>query len=135
MSSANRPTLGPLEHSVMQVLWLRGTGTAEEVRQALAATHELKESTVRTILRRLEEKGYLAHDVAGRTYVYRPVVEPRNLAAGQVRGIIERFCRGSVENLLVGMVDEDLITPEKLRELADRIAETEGQQKKRRRRK
>jgi BlaI family transcriptional regulator, penicillinase repressor len=135
MSKRNRPTLGPLEHSVMQVLWSRQQGTAEEVRQALAGTQELKESTVRTILRRLEEKGYLCHDVEGRTYIYRPRIEPQSVAAGQVRGIIERFCRGSVEKLLVGMVDEDLITPEKLRELADRIAETEGQQKKPRRRK
>jgi predicted transcriptional regulator len=89
----------------------------------------LKDSTVRTLLRRLEDKGYVEHDVEGRTYVYRPRVEPQNVASQQVRGIIDRFCRGSVENLLVGMVDDNLITPDKLRELADRIAEAEAAEK------
>ena len=66
----------------------------------------------------------------GRTYVYRPRVEPHNVATQQVRGIIDRFCRGSVENLLVGMVDDNLITPDTLRELAERIEEAEAAQKK-----
>ena len=96
---------------------------------ALTRRHDLKDSTIRTILRRLEEKGYVEHDVEGRTYVYRPRVEPQNVAAQQVRGIIDRFCRGSVENLLVGMVDDNLITPDKLRDLADKIAEAEVAQK------
>jgi predicted transcriptional regulator len=70
------------------------------------------------------------HDVDGRTYVYRPRIEPHNVATQQVRGIIDRFCRGSVENLLVGMVDDNLITPDKLRELAERIEEAEAAQQK-----
>lgn len=117
----DKPRLSPLENAVMQVLWSRQRATAEDVRVSLAGNQELKDSTVRTILRRLEEKGYADHDVDGRTYIYRPRVEPRNVATQQVRGIIERFCRGSVENLLVGMVDDNLITPDKLRELAERI--------------
>jgi homoserine acetyltransferase len=57
-------------------------------------------------------------------------MEPHNVATQQVRGIIDRFCRGSVENLLVGMVDDNLITPDKLRELAEQIKEAEADQKK-----
>ena len=125
-----KPRLGSLENTVMQVVWSKQRVTADDVRQALARRQELKESTVRTILRRLEDKGYVEHDVEGRTYVYRPRVEPQNVAAQQVRGIVERFCRGSVENLLVGMVDDNLITPDKLRELAERIAAAEAEQKK-----
>ena len=122
----NKPRLSALENAVMQVLWSRGRTTAEEARTALASRHNLKDSTVRTLLRRLEDKGYVEHDVEGRTYVYRPRVEPQNVASQQVRGIIDRFCRGSVENLLVGMVDDNLITPDKLRELAQRIEEAES---------
>ena len=125
-----RPRLSSLENAVMQVVWTKARVTADDVRQALARRPELKESTVRTILRRLEDKGYLDHDVDGRTYVYHPRVEPQNVASQQVRGIIDRFCRGSVENLLVGMVDDNLITPDKLRELAERIEEAEAAQKK-----
>ena len=126
----NKPRLSALENAVMQVVWSRTRATAEDVRGLLARRHDLKDSTIRTILRRLEEKGYVEHDVEGRTYVYRPRVEPHNVAAQQVRGIIDRFCRGSVENLLVGMVDDNLITPDKLRDLADKIAEAEAAQKK-----
>lgn len=129
MSQPGRNPLGPLEHAVMQILWDRQQATSDEVRKALPQDQEFKESTIRTILRRLEEKKYLRHDVEGRTFVYRPRVKPERVASRQVLGIIDKLCRGSVENLLVGMVDEELITPEKLRELADRISTAEAQQK------
>jgi predicted transcriptional regulator len=109
----------------MAVLWSRASATADDVRTALGKERNLKESTVRTLLRRLEEKGFVAHDVDGRTYVYRPKVDRQNVATQAVRAVIERFCSGSVEALLAGMVDGDLITPAKLRQLADRIDEAE----------
>ena len=124
-----KPRLSTLENAVMHVVWSKKRVTADEVRIALAKRHGLKDSTVRTILRRLEEKGYVEHNVEKRTYVYRPRIEPHNVAAQQVRGIIDRLCRGSVENLLVGMVDDNLITPEMLRELAEQIEEAEASQK------
>lgn len=125
-----KPRLSGLENAVMQVIWSKSRATADDVRQALSRRQGLKDSTVRTVLRRLEAKGYVEHDVEGRTYVYRPRMKPHNVATQQVRGIIDRFCRGSVENLLVGMVDDNLITPDKLRELAERIDETDAEQKK-----
>src|SRR6476659_10084119 len=129
-SKNDKPRLSALENAVMQVVWSKARVTADDVRQALPRRQDLKDSTVRTILRRLEEKGYVEHDVEGRTYVYRPRVEPHNVATQQVRGIIDRFCRGSVENLLVGMVADNLITPQAPRELAERIDEAEAAQKK-----
>jgi BlaI family transcriptional regulator, penicillinase repressor len=125
MKRSERPRLGPLEHAVMQVIWSRPATTAEDVRNALDGRHDVKDSTARTILRRLEAKGYVEHDVDGRTFVYRPKVEPQNVASQQVQGIIDKLCRGSVENLLVGMVDDNLITADKLRQLADRIAKSD----------
>ncbi len=130
-----RPRLSRLENAVMQVVWERQRLTSDDVRVALRPAHDLKDSTVRTILRRLEEKGYAEHDVEGRTYVYRPRVEPQSVATQQVRGIVDRFCRGSVENLLVGMVDDELISAEKLRELAERISHADAAQKKAERKK
>jgi BlaI family penicillinase repressor len=123
--SKKRRALSPLENETMNVLWSLGRATADDVRQALGKTREFKESTVRTLLRRLEAKGYAEHDVEARTYVYRPKVEQKDVATQAIRGIIERFCAGSVESLLAGMVDGDLITPTRLRELADKIAEAE----------
>ena len=124
------PTVGPLENAVMHVLWERGTATADDVRLALEKTRVLKESTVRTLLKRLEEKGLLTHEVDGRTFVYRPKVGAQSVATQAVRGIIDRFCAGSVEALLAGMVDGEIISPDKLRELADKIDEVERKSEK-----
>jgi len=117
-----RKPLSELEHLVMSVVWTRASVTAEDVRLALAGQHPMKESTVRTILTRLEEKGYLKHEVAGRTNVYAGVEAPQNVAAKAVRQIIERFCGGSVEQLLVGMVNNDVVDEQELQRLAQRIA-------------
>ena len=124
--------LSPLENKVMNVVWERGTATADDVRTALVRSQPMKDSTVRTILRRLEEKGYVEHSVEGRTFRYTPKVGPQNVASNAVRGIIERFCDGSVENLLVGMVDSELVSAEKLKGLAEKIAKAEAAQKRKR---
>jgi BlaI family transcriptional regulator, penicillinase repressor len=123
MPKPGRAPLSGLENKVMRVVWQQGQATAELVRGALAESDELNDSTVRTILRRLEQKGYLRHYVDGRTYVYQPTVARHNAAADAVRGIIQRLCNGSVEELLMGMVDRELISPEALQRLAQRVAE------------
>ena len=107
----------------MEIVWERGSVTAEEVRASLAERHPMKESTVRTILKRLEEKEYVKHRVEGRTNVYSGLEAPQNVAAKAVRQIIERFCGGSVEQLLVGMVANDVVDEQELQRLAQRIAE------------
>jgi BlaI family penicillinase repressor len=118
--SDDLPDLGELERRVMQLVWARGPITAEAVRAELK--RRLKESTVRTVLRRLEEKGYVRHTVDGRTYVYR-AAEPRGqVAARAVQRIVKWFCDGSVEEVLVGMVENEMLDQQQLRALADKIA-------------
>jgi predicted transcriptional regulator len=102
----------------MQVVWRRGTASAEFVREALAPERPLKDSTIRTLLGRLEAKGYLTHDVEGRTFLYRAIETPRRLAARAVRQIVDRFCQGSLEDLVTGMVDAKLLDREELARLA-----------------
>ncbi|HZT03744.1 MAG TPA: BlaI/MecI/CopY family transcriptional regulator [Steroidobacteraceae bacterium] len=114
--------LGELEQLVMEHLWARGSTTAERCREALLTRHPMKDSTVRTILRRLEHKGFVRHEVDGRTFVYRPTQGRPNIAARSVRHIIERFCSGSVEQLLVGMVENDVLGHAELERLARKIA-------------
>jgi predicted transcriptional regulator len=114
------PDLGDLEHEVMQLVWAHGPVTAEIVRERLS--RRLKESTVRTVLRRLEEKGYARHTVDGRTYVYHAVEERARVAAKAVQGIVDWFCNGSMEEVLVGMVDNAMLDQQQLRALADQVA-------------
>ena len=112
--------LGELEREIMQFIWQHGEMTAEEVREKL--DRPLKDSTIRTVLRRLEEKGYVTHTVHNRTFVYSPA-EPRQVVAGRaVKRIVDWFCDGSVEALLVGMVDSDVLGRKELQRLAERIA-------------
>src|SRR5262245_60460800 len=115
-----RPALSGLEHQVMRIVWRKGTVTAEEVCAALPG--DQKHATIRTILRRLEQKKYVSHRSDGRAYVYEARVAPEQAAAGAVRRIIDRFCGGSVEALLVGLVDAQVVEPEELRELSKRVA-------------
>src|SRR5262249_47465398 len=119
---SGRKSLSNLEHLVMNVVWERGETTAEEVRQALADRHFMKESTARTILRRLEEKGYVEHRVEGRRNVYAGCEPAQGAAAKAVRQIIDRLCGGSVEQLLVGMIDQEMIDHRELAALARKIA-------------
>ena len=117
-----RKPLSELEHLVMEAVWQAGSVSTEDVCAALAGLHPVKESTARTVLSRLEEKGYVAHRVDGRSNIYRGVDAPQSVAAKAVRQIIERFCGGSVEQLLVGMVNNDVVDEKELQRLAQRIA-------------
>jgi BlaI family penicillinase repressor len=122
-----RKPLSELEHLVMDVLWKRSESNAEDVREALSQRHPMKDSTARTILKRLEEKGYVKRRVDGRTNVYRVSEPPRSLAVTAVQQIIDRLCGGSVEQLIVGMVDREILDEEELQRLAEKL----GQLKKR----
>jgi len=115
--------LGELEQSILRMVWQQREATADQVREQLrAAGRVLKESTVRTVLRRLEEKGYLTHTVAQRTYLYRAAEDGGAVAGRAAQRIIDRFCNGSVEALLVGMVDADVLSEGELQRLAAKIA-------------
>jgi BlaI family penicillinase repressor len=88
----------------------------------------MKESTMRTVLRRLEAKGYLSHTVVGRTYIYRAAEAPAAVAARAVKHIIDRLCGGSAEALVVGMVAHDVLTPKQLERLTLKIAQQKGRE-------
>jgi BlaI family penicillinase repressor len=109
----------------MDFLWSKGPATAEQVREAIAPQRRLKDSTVRTVLRRLEEKGYLSHTVEGRTYIYNAIAAPQSVATHAVRQIIDRLCGGSVERLLIGMVENEVVASRELERLARKIARGE----------
>ena len=116
--------LGELEREVMQLVWSGGEVTAESIREQL--DRNPKESTVRTVLRRLEDKGYVTHTVSGRTYVFRAAEAPRDVAARAVKRIADWFCNGSVEEMLVGMADARMLDRRTLENLAKRINDAKG---------
>lgn len=112
--------LGELERDILSIVWRKDSVTAEQVREELR--RPLKDSTIRTVLRRLEEKGYLEHELDNRTFVYSPSESRQRVAGRAVKRIVDWFCEGSVEALLVGMVDSKMLGRDELRRLAERIA-------------
>ena len=112
--------LGELERDVLSIVWRTGNATAEQVREQLE--RPLKDSTVRTVLRRLEEKGYVAHTIENRTFFYQPAESRQRVAGRAVQRIVDWFCEGSVETLLAGMVDSAVLDRKELQRLAERIA-------------
>lgn len=112
--------LGELELEVMQLVWDKGEVTAEQVREELA--RRPKESTVRTVLRRLEDKGYVTHRVDGRTFIFQAAEARQEVAARAVKRIVDWFCKGSVEEMLVGMADARMLDQKTLKSLAERIS-------------
>jgi BlaI family penicillinase repressor len=111
--------LTELENEVMQAVWEAGPCSVEVVHQNISRNRRLKETSTRTLLRRLEQKGYLRHKTEGRAYIYRAVEPARSLAARAVRQIIDRFCRGSVEELVKGMVESKVLSKSEM----DRLEE------------
>ena len=121
--------LGHVEQLVMDYIWIHGPSTSEQCREAMAASRPMKDSTIRTVLRRLEEKGYLSHETEGRTFVYKASDARQNVAVRAVKGIIDRFCGGSAEQLVLGMVDNAVLDRGQLERLARKIAISEAEKK------
>ena len=118
--------LGDAEQAVMNHVWSHGPVTAEACRDALDSKWPMKESTIRTVLRRLEEKAYVTHEVEGRTFVYKAADAKVNVAARAVKHIIDRFCGGSAEELVIGMVKNEVLDERQLARLLQTIAKRKG---------
>jgi BlaI family penicillinase repressor len=128
--SSVRPPFTELENQIMSAIWTGGPSSVETVHQKLSRKRKLKETSVRTLLRRLEQKGHLRHELEGRAFIYRAVEPARGLAARAVRHIIDHLCQGSVEELVSGMVDAKVLSNRELDQLAQfvetRVREQRG---------
>ncbi|HWS72628.1 MAG TPA: BlaI/MecI/CopY family transcriptional regulator [Thermoanaerobaculia bacterium] len=122
--------LSELETKVINVLWRRGPSTADDVAGDLPGRKKLKDSTVRTILGRMEKKGFVTHETDGRANVYRALLEPQHVAMSGVRDLLDRFLGGSVEALLVGMVNDEIVDHDELTALAKKVRDSARREKK-----
>jgi predicted transcriptional regulator len=104
----------------MDIVWRRSAVSAEDVGQDLGG--KLTNATVRTILRRVEQKGFITHRQDGRAFIYVPRVDPDTVARGVVRRLVDRFYGGSVEQLVLGLVDGKMIDKRVLNRLARQVS-------------
>lgn len=111
---AHTHRLGDLQLAIMRVLWTRGQATVADVHQALAPERSLATTTVATMLRKMEDKGVVTHDQAGRQFVYRPTVQQSDVRRHMVGDLIDRLFSGDAKALVNHLVTEGQIDQREL---------------------
>jgi predicted transcriptional regulator len=117
------PALTDAEARVMAVLWQLETATVGDVVAALAPERTVSYSTVQTILRILEDKGYVVHDKVARAFIYRPVVDERQARRRALRHLATRLFNGSPSLLVMNVLHDEEMDPEELQRLKKLIEE------------
>ncbi len=125
LSNRSARPLTELQQAVLEFVWAKRRATAEQIREGLLPKHRLKDSSVRTILRRLEDRGYLSHRMEGRIFLYEATASASSSAVRTVKHLIERFWSGSAEQFIFGMVDAKVLSRAALQRLAKKIKESE----------
>lgn len=126
MSRPTSPTLTEAEHRLMKVLWERGPSTTGEVMARLAEQEiELAESTVRTMLGILKEKGYARATERGRAHVYHPVVDRIEARRSVVRYLVNRFFDDSPGELVLNLLEDEELDAEDLERVRRFIEEAD----------
>ena len=123
------PDLSPAQREIMEIVWERGEVSALEVRRVLSQTRNVARNTVRTLLERMEDKGWLTHRENGRTFLY-AAARPRAASIGQkVLEVVEHICGGSPETLVAALLDYRGLRPDELkriRQLLDQAKASKG---------
>ena len=123
MARKQSPALTDAEAQVMAVLWRLGTASVGDVLAAMNRSRSVTYSTVQTMLRILETKGYVTHDKVARAFVYRPVVDERQARRRALRHLVSRLFDGSPSLLVMNVLEDEEIDPaerEQLRKLIER---------------
>jgi BlaI family transcriptional regulator, penicillinase repressor len=118
-------TLGDLQHAIMKVLWQRAEATVAEVHDALYEDRSLAPTTIATMLRKMEEKGVVAHRVDGRQFVYRPTVSEPEVRTSMVSELIDRLFSGDAAALVSHLVADRAIDSDELERLRALLVEAE----------
>jgi BlaI family penicillinase repressor len=106
---------------IMRVLWQRGRVNAREITEALNAEEPVAHSTVQTLLRKLEEKGSVAHEVVDRTFVFYPLVPEESVTRSATRDFVERVFGGDAAGLVAYLLKEERIDRKELQQLRQLI--------------
>jgi predicted transcriptional regulator len=116
------PALTDAEARVMGVLWKAGRATVADVVAALSARNAPTYSTVQTMLRILEAKGYVAHEKLARAFVYRPLVDEKQARRRAIRHLVTRLFEGSPSLLVLNVLDAGGLDEQELKRLKKMIA-------------
>ncbi|HLB91073.1 MAG TPA: BlaI/MecI/CopY family transcriptional regulator [Terriglobales bacterium] len=114
-------TLTEAELRIMNVLWVKGSGTVQQVLDSITETPTLAYNSVLTTIRVLERKGYLEHLKDGRAHVYTPLVGRTEATRSEIRHLVSRFFRNSHEQLVLNLLEDQGIGQEEIRRLREML--------------
>ena len=117
------PTLTPQELAIMKVVWRLEKATVRDVYDALRKRREIAYTTVMTMMKILEEKGYLRKSRAERAYEYRPAQPRTQVLAGMVRDFVDRVFDGAATGLLVHLAKDNRLSSDERKEIRRLIDE------------
>jgi BlaI family penicillinase repressor len=123
--------LGKVQLQIMQILWQHGEATARQITDELSRAAPIAHSTVQTLLRKLEAKGAVAHEVRERIFVFRPLSQQNEVTTSAARDLLSRVFGGSVYGLVSHLLKHEHVSPEelkRLRQLIDRRTNQEDHQ-------
>jgi BlaI family penicillinase repressor len=127
----NGPELPPLpegQREIMEIVWDQGEVSVFEVREILGQSREISRTAVRTTMERLEEKGWLAHRVIGRTHFYQPLVS-RDVSLGQrLVDIVDKACGGEPERLMAALMEYRGLTREEIQRIQSLLEKAKSDQ-------
>jgi predicted transcriptional regulator len=106
---------------IMQVLWKKQRATAREITEAVNEFEPIAHSTVQILIRTLEAKKAITHDVDGRTFIYFPLVQQENAVRNAMSEFVNRVFNGSIEGLVAFLTRSESITPEEKKRVADTL--------------
>jgi BlaI family penicillinase repressor len=115
--------LGRVQLMIMQVLWAKGRASAREITEALNRSEPLAHSTVQTLLRGLEEKGSVAHEIDGRTFVFYPLVNEDKFKRSATRELLQRVFGGDISSLVAHLLKHEKISAKEMSEIRKLIDE------------
>ena len=127
MAESRLEPLSEKQREIMEVVWELGEASVFEVRDELSAHREVARNTVRTMMERLEEKGWLTHRVIGRTYFYSALV-PRDVSVGErIVDMVEKACGGNPETLMSALIDYRGLTSKEIGRIQKMLTDAKRQ--------
>ena len=118
-----RKRLGKLELQVMKLIWDKGEATVRDVWEKLYPERGLAYTTVATVMRKLESKGFLKHDEKDRTYIYHPLADQDKVSQGMLREMIDGLFDGSAAKLVTTLIQGEHLTEKDLNHIQRVILE------------
>ncbi|MGC4121557.1 MAG: BlaI/MecI/CopY family transcriptional regulator [Myxococcales bacterium] len=126
MARNTRPSLSRAETEVLALLWDLGRGSVQEVCDRLPLSRDIRYATVQTLLRRLEKKGYIGHDIEGKAHIFKPLAKRQDVIQASVSDFVDRLFGGDPIPLMLHLADHAKLGAADIKRLKGLISKDEG---------